>query len=190
MRKKLLVGATLSMLLLAGLGGAALALGPWGEATQKPPCAEWRDRVFDKKTGKIKLPGYDDDGNPVGFSLSAARGLLDEGGCKWVFRPSGDKKNVYWNKRYRLEALYDVGVAVWAADAYRTHGFRGLVHIANSDDEKIVTYDERCVEDDGAIRINRLSGMVYCNFPSPDEDDEDLGGLYPEHGDYPIRGPR
>lgn len=188
MRKKLLVGVAASALLVAVMGGVALALGPWGEATEKPPCAEWRDRVFDRETGKINQPGYDDDGNPTGFSLSAARGLLDESGCNWVFRPSGDKKNVYWDKRYRLEALYDVGVAALAADAYRTYGFGGLVHIANYDDENVVTYDERCAENDGEVWYNSVSGMEWCNLPSSEGEIE--GGLDLEDGDYPIRGPR
>lgn len=85
------------VMLVALLGGAALALGPWGEATEKPPCAEWNKRIFDTETGKIRLPESDQDGNGVGFSLRAARGLLDEKACAWVFRPTGEKKAVLWD---------------------------------------------------------------------------------------------
>ena len=80
MRSKLFVGSTVALLLVV-LGGAALALGPWGEATEKPPCAEWKERIFDAETGKIRLPEVDDEGNSIGFSMRAARGLLDEKAC-------------------------------------------------------------------------------------------------------------
>lgn len=189
MRKKLLIGVAVSALLVAVLGGVALALGPWGEATEKPPCAEWRDRVFDKKTGKINLYARnDEDGNPVGFSLTAARGLLDEGSCKWVFRPSGDKKDVYWNKRYRLEAMYDIAAAAQALHYHRLFDLNGIVHVANEDFDQIVNYDEQCVKVGGEVWHSAVSGMEWCNLPSSEGEIE--GGLNQEDGDYTIRGPR
>lgn len=144
--------------------------------------------MFDTNTGKIKLPGYDDDGNPVGFSLSAARGLLDEGGCKWVFRPSGNKKNVYWDKRYRLEVLYDVFAATWANSIHRRYDAGGLIHIANYDSDEAVNYDEQCALAGGEVWYNAVSGMEWCNLPSSEGEIE--GGLNQEDGDYAIRGPR
>ena len=52
MTKKAVVALIVAAVVLTGTAvGAASSL--WGEASEKPPCAEWRDRVFDKTTGEF-----------------------------------------------------------------------------------------------------------------------------------------
>lgn len=139
-------------------------------------------------TAKIKQPAADEDGNSIGFSLSAARGLLDEKGCAWVFRPLVDKKNVLWDERYRLEATYDTFVTQWALERSRWYSLESLIHAANHDFEKIVSYDEQCADDDGEVWHSGLSGLQRCNFSS--SDGEITGRFSFDDGDYVIRGPR
>lgn len=188
MRRKLLTGAIVTVLLVVTLGGAALALGPWGDATEKPPCAQWNKRIFNSETGKINPPKVDEDGNGVGWSMSAARGLLDEPACNWVFRPKDDKKNVYWNKRYRLEVTYDVFVAQWAVERARDYQLDSLFHIANDDPEKVKHYGDLCEDDGGEVRESGLSGLKWCNFRS--SNGSITGSFSFDDGDYVIRGPR
>ena len=188
MLKRLVIGCLIAVLLVGGSAGVAVATGVWGAPASKPPCSEWSKRVFDSKTGKINPPAVDEDGNGIGFSLSAARGLLDERACAWVFRPKGDKKNVLWDKRYRLEATYDMFVTQSAVEQSRWHSLESLIHVANYDFDKVVGYDDQCEADGGEVWQSGLSGLQWCNFPS--SDGEITGGFNFEEGDYVIRGPR
>ena len=188
MRKKLIVGIVVAALISAASAGVAVAAGVWGEATEKPPCSEWNKRVFDPDTGKIKQPQADADGNGIGWSLSAARGLLDEPSCAWVFRPKGDKKNTYWDKRYRLAVTYDAFLVQWASERSRWYPVNSLMHQANYDPEKLVSHDERCRQDGGEIWYLSLAAVEWCNFP--DSEGSITGGISFDEGDYVIRGPR
>ena len=187
MRKKLVTGAVVTVLLVVTLGGAALALGPWGEATEDPPCAKWNERVFDAETGKIRLPETDDNGKGVGFSLTAARGLLDESACAWVFRPDDDT-NVYWAKRYSLEVLYDAFVAQWAVERSRYYPVESLIHVGNDDPEKVISFEAECENGGGEVWKSGDTGLSWCNFRSSNGS---ITGVFNfNDGDYVIRGPR
>ena len=176
MSKKLAAVLTAAVLVLAGgAAGAVTADNLWGDATSKPPCSEWRDRVFDKKTGAfLPFTSAEDDG----WSFSAARGLLDEGGCEWVFRPSGDKENTYWQRKYELAAYYDLLAVQYGAERGRHAHMTTFVDVANRTD--YFTYDQHCEEEGGEVWQDAV-GTEWCNFGSDDFDfDED---------DYVIRGP-
>lgn len=177
MRYKLFVGGAVAVLLIA-LGGAALALGPWGEAAEKPPCAEWNKRIFDAESGKIRLPEVDDEGNSVGFSMRAARGLLDEKACAWVFRPKGEKKAVHWDKRYSLAVAYDLLVEKWATSELAIHTFEDVIRGFNKDGFGGGYYAE-CGESGGTLTNNPFAtGHFACNF---DNNKFDYG-----EGDYLV----
>ena len=181
MRRKLTATLIAAVLVLAGgAAGAVTADNLWGTATEKPPCVEWRNRVF---TNDGTILAITADPN-TGWSSSAARGLLDEPACKWVFHEKGDAgkstKNVYWNRKYELAVYYDMLIAQHAAERNRHTDYRTLRDVINRDDYR--TFDARCEEVDGGEVIQDNYGLEYCNFGSLDFDwDED---------DYIIRGPR
>lgn len=186
MRRKLIVGTVVAVLLVVTLGSAALALGPWGKATEDPPCDRWNERIFNAETGKINPPRVDEDGKGIGWSMSAARGLLDEPDCASVFE--NDDGDTYWDKRYRLEVTYDVFVAQWAVERARDYPLDSLFHIANDDPEKVKHYGDLCEDDGGEVWESGLSGLKWCNFRS--SNGSITGNFSYNDGDYVIRGPR
>lgn len=186
MRRKLIVGAVVTALLVVMLGGAALALGPWGKAAADPPCDYWEGRIFNSETGKIRLPETDDDGKHVGFSLSAARGLLDEADCASVFE-DGDG-DTYWDKRYKLEVAYDVFMVQHAVERTRWWPVEAIIHGVNDDPEKAKRYDVLCDEDGGEVWQSGVTGIDWCNFRS--SNGSITGDFNYNDGDYVIRGPR
>lgn len=175
MHKKYIVAiAAMALMLGGGAVGAITADDLWGDSTDKPPCSDWAMHVIDRETGSFRPIDGDAE---TGWSFAAAKGLLSEEGCQYIFRPKGSKE-VHWDRYYELAAYYDVLVAQYGITRHREYHVTELARMYNRDE--FMSYDEVCEDEDGEVWLDDI-GTEWCNFGS---DDFDYG-----EDDYVIRGP-